>query len=664
MARSKKATRVFNNPDQPSARIADTGSPRRPLLSPYLVGCPHSGCDWHGSLLPNIPSLGDALGPTVLVFECPECRRQWNYDVAAPSEQALRALQLGRDRVKIVSGDTLSAEAKASAAASLPHVDQSLFDSFIREIKAAAASNAPLPELAYVVANEGRRALGCDLFAVAWGRPGNRDDVSVQAISAADPIPRDSPLVRAMTTLFDQVIQSGQALVYNGTGDDSLSPVVKEALDNYLSATAVLDPTRDPAAKFLAIYPHILASGCIAFMIQCAQPLSRRKSDIWLSTLKLLSDHTTDALRNMPQLELARTLLDDADASNSVGEATGEAETSTEPEAPATPTDEQIVNLVTGIFRGQDDAFVALKHLGATAVPGLIELLQHGHSIFGAGAVTALGSLGPQAKAALPALREALTRGSQEIRCRLPMALAQIAQADAVPDLMGMLRNPDRHVRYAALRALSELIGREATVSLALCRTLLEPTDQARLAIQAALTAFIGTNSLVNTLERMQNEIKNILGTPPDRGPVPSPASAYDKLLADLAAESERHQQSVAERFERVLNAYLQTQAPENFKDKHALAQRVTADLKSLGLAIHYPGSDQPCTLVAIHGPANRMGVFRIMARGSKTALLTKANLHDLLPLSLMPATPRREAFTEWRQRIREAEGQAATPDR
>jgi hypothetical protein len=145
---------------------------------------------------------------------------------------------------------------------------------------------------------------------------------------------------------------------------------------------------------------------------------------------------------------------------------------------------------------------------------------------------------------------------------------------------------------------------------------------------------------------------------------VPSPAAAYDKLLADLAAENERHQQSVAQRFEKALNAYLETQAPEKFEDKQALAQRVSADLKRLGLAIRHPSTDQPCTLMAAEGASYRLGQFFLMARGSKKRLVTRANLADLLPLSLVLATPRREPLTEWRERLRQADSEATSPVR
>src|SRR5215831_7159913 len=83
----------------------------------------------------------------------------------------------------------------------------------------------------------------------------------------------------------------------------------------------------------------------------------------------------------------------------------------------------------------------------------------------------------------------------------------------------------------------------------------------------------------------------------PPPSPEPEPGSAgrtaYEESLEALAAENQAHKQNLARRFEPVLNAYLQTQAPGNAEQKKALARRVSADLKRLGLSIHHPDTDQ-----------------------------------------------------------------------
>lgn len=136
---------------------------------------------------------------------------------------------------------------------------------------------------------------------------------------------------------------------------------------------------------------------------------------------------------------------------------------------------------------------------------------------------------------------------------------------------------------------------------------------------------------------------------PPSPGP--EPGAAYEASLEALAAENEAHRHSLARRFEPVLNAYLQAQAPGNAGQKKALAGRVSADLKRLGLAVRHPDTDRPCALMAASGKANRLGYFLVMPKGSKKAVCRRANLSDLLPLRLVPDPPRREPLAERRRR-------------
>ena len=141
----------------------------------------------------------------------------------------------------------------------------------------------------------------------------------------------------------------------------------------------------------------------------------------------------------------------------------------------------------------------------------------------------------------------------------------------------------------------------------------------------------------------------------PPPSPEPEPGSSahtsYEESVKALAAENQAHRESVARRFEPVLNAYLQTQAPETAEQKKALAQRVSADLKRLGLGVQHPDTDQPCTLLTASGKANRLGFFLLKPKGGKKAVVVRASLSDLLPLRLMPDTARREPLTEWRAR-------------
>jgi hypothetical protein len=50
------------------------------MLTSYRVSCPHKGCDWSGSLLPQTDTAafrGALPSIKVLVFQCPKCEGQW-----------------------------------------------------------------------------------------------------------------------------------------------------------------------------------------------------------------------------------------------------------------------------------------------------------------------------------------------------------------------------------------------------------------------------------------------------------------------------------------------------------------------------------------------------------------------------------------------------------
>lgn len=98
-------------------------------------------------------------------------------------------------------------------------------------------------EVAYIVANEGRRLIECDRVSVAvrYGR-----GCSIDAISGADIVEKRSNLVVLMRKLCDQVIAWGEKLTYQGVKDDSLPPKVLKALEEYLA---------ESSSRLLVIYP-------------------------------------------------------------------------------------------------------------------------------------------------------------------------------------------------------------------------------------------------------------------------------------------------------------------------------------------------------------------------------------------------------------------------
>jgi hypothetical protein len=119
-------------------------------------------------------------------------------------------------------------------------------ESFTRQIH---ASLNPV-EVAYLVANEGRRLVECDRVSVGL-RYGKR--VVVDAVSGADVVEKRSNLVQLQRKLFDAVVNWGEKLVYSGEKDDTLPPKVLKSLDAYLaesnSKLLVVLPLRDEREK-------------------------------------------------------------------------------------------------------------------------------------------------------------------------------------------------------------------------------------------------------------------------------------------------------------------------------------------------------------------------------------------------------------------------------
>ncbi|MSR30932.1 MAG: efflux RND transporter periplasmic adaptor subunit [Gemmataceae bacterium] len=105
-------------------------------------------------------------------------------------------------------------------------------------------------EVAYQVANDGRRLINCDRVSVAVRYA---QKAVIEAISGADIIERRSNLVRLMQRLVNRVMDWGEKLVFNGAKDDTLPPRVLEALDGYLgesgSKLLVVLPLRDEREK-------------------------------------------------------------------------------------------------------------------------------------------------------------------------------------------------------------------------------------------------------------------------------------------------------------------------------------------------------------------------------------------------------------------------------
>ena len=118
-------------------------------------------------------------------------------------------------------------------------------DSFAR----AAHETLDLKQTAHIVANEGRRLIGCDRVSVAI-KKGRK--CKVQAISGQDTIENRSNIVTALNNLASRVCAAGEPLWHDGTTED-LPPQIEEALEDYVDQSygrniAVL-PLREPQRK-------------------------------------------------------------------------------------------------------------------------------------------------------------------------------------------------------------------------------------------------------------------------------------------------------------------------------------------------------------------------------------------------------------------------------
>jgi hypothetical protein len=146
-------------------------------------------------------------------------------------------------------------------------------------------------EVAYLVANEGRRLIECDRVSVGVRR-GRK--VTIDAISGADVVEKRSNLVLLMRKLTDRVIKWGEKLVFTGTKDDALPPKVLEALDAYLAESAskllVVQPLKDEREG------ESKRPARAALVMECFDPPPEPQQLI--ARLEVVARHATSSLYN------------------------------------------------------------------------------------------------------------------------------------------------------------------------------------------------------------------------------------------------------------------------------------------------------------------------------------------------------------------------------
>jgi hypothetical protein len=160
-------------------------------------------------------------------------------------------------------------------------------EAFARQVHASLHPT----EVAYQVANEGRRLIECDRVSVAVRQYGSKS--RIEAVSGADVVERRSNLIRLMQKLSEQVIKWDEKLTFNGTRDDSLPPKVLTALDAYLaesnSKLLVVQPLRDERESGKRP-PRS------ALVMECFEPPAEPQQLI--ARMEVVSRHATPALYN------------------------------------------------------------------------------------------------------------------------------------------------------------------------------------------------------------------------------------------------------------------------------------------------------------------------------------------------------------------------------
>jgi hypothetical protein len=151
-------------------------------------------------------------------------------------------------------------------------------------------------EVAYHVANEGRKLIECDRLCV--GVRHARKKVTVEAVSGADVVEKASTHIRRMRFLMETVLQWGEPLIFKGTKDPGLPPTVAAALDAYLSESQpkllVVQPIRDEREK------DMTQPARSVLLLESFNP--PEKTEPLTQRLEVIGKHAAPALYNAAEL--------------------------------------------------------------------------------------------------------------------------------------------------------------------------------------------------------------------------------------------------------------------------------------------------------------------------------------------------------------------------
>ena len=151
-------------------------------------------------------------------------------------------------------------------------------------------------EVAYHVANEGRKLIECDRLCV--GIRHDRSRVTVEAVSGADVVEKASTHVRRLRLLMEAVLQWGEALNFKGEKDPGLPPAVARALDDYLHESQpkllIVQPCRDEREKDTAKPARAV------LVMECFNP--PEQTEALMQRLEIVTKHAAPALYNAAEL--------------------------------------------------------------------------------------------------------------------------------------------------------------------------------------------------------------------------------------------------------------------------------------------------------------------------------------------------------------------------
>ena len=175
-------------------------------------------------------------------------------------------------------------------------------DSFAR----AAHESLNAKETAYIIANEGRRLIGCDRVSVAI-KKGRK--CKVQSISGQDTIENRSNIVAALNLLATRVVAAGEPLWHDGSTED-LPPQIEEALEDYVDLSygrniAVLplrepkrDDSNDPTGAAGTVDRDNAHRGEVIGALIVEQIESDLPPEVFRARVNLVYEHGTRALAN------------------------------------------------------------------------------------------------------------------------------------------------------------------------------------------------------------------------------------------------------------------------------------------------------------------------------------------------------------------------------